>query len=232
MSLLSSLLSASDHASSKPKGDETKRGFTTTIKEISTPNREGKYHYITGLRGILVLESLLWVFLQTFVPTVASSQTPGPEYQVILREVLSVPFWNASLIYNFFIILSMRTICVSFLQNPSGQSYAATVIRRIVRLTFALSIGSGMATLIFSQIGTDFVNDFKSKLPNNSIDAPVKVHDGLAAVNSLFDLFWLTDKFYAQAANSFWPTGTLWAPSVMYFQVSPVQVLPIELSAD
>jgi hypothetical protein len=77
-----------------------------------------------------------------------------------------------------------------------------------------------MATLIFSQIGTAYIDDFKIKLPNQSIRTPAVVYDGGAAINSLFNLFWLTKDFYDQAANQFWPSATLWAPSVMYFQVS------------
>ena len=87
-------------------------------------------YYLTGLRGILALESLLWIFFQTFVPALVSTDTHGPTYQRVLRTVLCVPFWNESLISSFFIILSARSICVPFLQNPCAATYAGSLIRR------------------------------------------------------------------------------------------------------
>ena len=194
-------------------------GKSGTIKQLLSVDRSHHQLYITGLRGILVIQSFFWTFFQTFIPTLVSNTTDGPVYQDLLREIFSVPLWNESLIYNFFIILSMRTIAVSFLTIPTGQTYAATIIRRNVRLVILLCVGSGMATLIFSQIGTDFIDEFKNDLPNDSIQTPAIVSSGGAAFNSLFNLFWLSYDHYQQAANTFWPTMTLWAPSIMYFQV-------------
>lgn len=209
---------SSDGSEKASRGE--KAGFLTHVRRATTASRSSQHLYITGLRGILVLQSFLWTFFITFIPTLAASTTPGPVYQDILREILQVPLWNYSLIYNFFIILSMRTICVSFLTNPTGQTYAATVIRRVVRLVIVLCVASGMAMLIFSQIGVGFIDDFKASLPNKSIRTPAVVIDGGAAIGSLFDLFWLTRDFYTQAANTFWPTSTLWVSSVIYYQVS------------
>src|SRR5436305_13397197 len=72
--------------------------------------------YLLGIRGLLVIQSFLWVFLQTFVPAVVkdSNNTTGPNYQITLRKSLSVLFWNESLIYSAFIFLSPRTICIPF----------------------------------------------------------------------------------------------------------------------
>lgn len=203
---------------------DTKQGALSTVRSITTTDRTSHHLYITGLKGTLVIQSFVWTFFITFIPTLASptvgfQATPGPVYQNILREVLSVPLWNYSFIYNFFVILSMRTIPVTFLQNPTGQTYAASVIRRIVRMVLLICIASGMATGIFSAIGVDFINDFKTRLPNRSIETPTPPYNGVAAANSLFQLFWITGDFFDQAANRFWPTATLWVPSIIYFQV-------------
>lgn len=206
----------------------SKSEFITVTREealVLERRDDGKHLYITGLRGILVIESIIWVYLQTYIPSVVSpttsrAQTAGPAYQTVIRDIFSALLWNDSLIYNAFILLSMRTIAVSYLQNPSGQTYAATVIRRIVRMVVILSAASGIATLIYSQVGTSLVQDFIVALPNDSIVAPEKTYNALSAFNSLFNLFWLTNDFYEQAANSFWPTHTLWVPAVIYYQVS------------
>lgn len=195
-------------------------GPIPAAKRLVTVDRTNQHLHLTGLRGILVVESFFWTFFELFIPTLVSDSTSGPEYQSFLRRILSVPLWNADLIHNFFIILSMRTICTSFLENPTGQTYAATVIRRIVRMVVILCIGSGMATLILTQIGTGYIDNFKTQLPNHTVKTPAKAHDAVAAFNSLFDLFWITTDFYTQAANRFFPSATLWVPSIIYFQVS------------
>lgn len=195
-------------------------GTKPAMRRVVTVDRTNQHLHLTGLRGILVVESFFWAFFELYIPTLVSDSTPGPEYQGLLRRIFSVPLWDADLIHNFFIILSMRTICTSFLENPTGQVYAATVIRRIVRMVVILCIGSGMATLIFTQIGTGYIDEFKAKLPNHTVTTPAKAHDAVAALNSLFDLFWITTDFYTQAANRFWPSATLWVSSIIYFQVS------------
>ena len=145
----------------------TKQGVISAVREIATADRTGHHIYITGIKGILVIESFIWTYFVTFVPALASptegsQATPGPVYQEFLRKIFSVPLWNYSFIYNFFVILSMRTIPVTFLQNPTGQTYAASVIRRIVRMVLLICIASGIATGIYSAIGVDFINDFKT----------------------------------------------------------------------
>lgn len=207
----------------------SKSSFVATIKDIAAPKREPRHSYITGLRGILVIQSFIWIFFETFIPTLVSNKTPGPVYQDILRYVFNVPFWNASLIYNFFVILSMRTICVSFLENPTGQTYAATIIRRTVRIVLAVGAASAISMLIFSQIGTLYVDEFKTKLPNRSIATPSVVYDGGAAIGALFNLFWLTGDWFTQAANDSWPSATLWVPSVIYYQSFTVYFLMVIL---
>lgn len=188
-----------------------------TAKHISQPG-ERRHSYITGLYGVLAIESFIWTYFSTFIPALVSSQTDGPAYQTILRAIFSVPFWNTTLIGNFFIILSLRNVAVTFLEKPTGQSFSGTVVRRMIRMPLIICMASGMATLIFSQIGVEFITQFKNTLPNESISTPAKVYNGLAAVNSLFNFFWITTDFQSQAANAFWPTATLWVQSIIYYQ--------------
>lgn len=211
--------SSSEGTEKDAPSESTRSGTVTTLQRLTTLDRSNHHLYITGLRGILVIQSFLWTFFYTFIPGLVSRDTPAPVYQDLIREILSVPLWNGSLIYNFFVILSMRTIAVSFLTNPTGQTYAATVIRRIIRMTIIVCVGAGMSILIFSQIGTQYIDEFKNSLPNRSITAPTIVYDAGAAIGSLFNFFWITRDFYLQAVNTFWPTATLWVSSIIYFQV-------------
>ncbi|KAK3046136.1 hypothetical protein LTR09_012362 [Extremus antarcticus] len=204
-------------------------GFSTanipTYDRTASPSTS----YLTGLRGILVLESVFWIFFQTFIPALVTDDAHGPTYQHVLRIVLSVPFWNESLIISFFIILSARTICVPFLQNPCAATYARSLIRRPLRMAISLSIASGLAILILSQLGTAYIDEFKSTLPNDSVSTPATAQSAIVAFNSIFDLFWIVTDFSEQAANAFWPSATLWCPSLIYYQGYTVYMLMVIL---
>ncbi|KAF2766098.1 hypothetical protein EJ03DRAFT_354231 [Teratosphaeria nubilosa] len=152
----------------------------------------------------------------------------GPAYQKVIRGIFCVLYWNGSLISSSFIMLSMRSIGITYLRKPDSTTYAGSLIRRIVRMTILLSAASGLATAIFSQIHSDqYIDEFNKLLPNTSITAPVQPHGPLAVLNSLFDLFWLTTDFSKQAANAFWPTATLWVPAVSYYEGFTVYVIMV-----
>lgn len=213
-----------------PHQPDMKQAASEVTLEISQPNDvHRKIPYLNGLRGILALQSLAWIFFSTFIPALVSSTSPDPGYQRILRDVLSVPFWNTSFISSFFIILSMRTICARFLSDPTSTACAGSLIRRIVRFSALLFVASGLATLIMSQIGVRYIDEFKTLLPNTTIKTPATAYSWLAALNSIFDLFWLTTGFATQAANTFWPSATLWVPSVIYYQGWTVYILMVIL---
>src|SRR6266567_1120501 len=100
------------------------------------PSSFSEQDYLIGLRGLLVIESFLWCFLQVFVPTAVagSANSHGPLYQVILRKTLSVLFWNEALIYSFFIFLSARLVCLPFLKDSTPGTVMSSVFRRCIRL--------------------------------------------------------------------------------------------------
>jgi len=185
--------------------------------------------YLLGLRGILTILSLLWIFFETFIPTLVSNGTEGPTYQKILRCVFSPVLWNESLIRSFFFALSARSICVRFLKDPKPSAYAGSIIRRIVRLPITLFAACGLVFGIIGSIGTSYIHDFKNVLPNHSIAVPGVPNDALTGLNSIFDLFWVVRSYYYQAANDFWPSQTIWMVSLIYQQSWTVYFLMIIL---
>ena len=194
-------------------------------KEATVPHAQP---YLTGLRGVLVIQSLLWVFLQTFAPATAS-QTPGPTWQYVLRDIFCVPFWNQSLIYSFFIILSARTVCVPFLSNPTAVTFAGSLIGRPIRVGLSISVATAIAIVIYSQIGTEYFVAFFQLQPNAVLEAPQQAPNGLAAFLSIYDLLWISRNWVQQAANQFWPTATMWSPSLIYYQSYTVYNLMVIL---
>ena len=187
------------------------------------------HQHLHGLRGILAISSILWVFFQTFVPTLVSGHTAGPVYQRAIRITLSPVLWNETLISSFFLTLSARAICIRFLQEPKAAAYAGSIIRRTIRMVIVVSLASAMVIGIFQGIGTSYVQTFGVTLPNTSVSAPRLPDDALTALNSIFDAFWVVRSYYYQALNDFWPSRTIWNVSLIYQQSWTVYFLMIIL---
>lgn len=184
------------------------------------PSIDSSQSYLLGLRGLLAIECFIWAFLQTFVPASVkdSQQTSAPLYQVILRKTISVLFWNDSLLYSFFILLSARTICIPFIKNPTKISVASAVFRRGIRLWFPVAVALAVVKLTFSQTGFQYIWDFKTQTSNITIQTPYNIPSTLAYFNSVFNLFWTTSDFARQAGSKAFPTQTLWILNAIYSQ--------------
>jgi len=167
-----------------------------------------------------VIQAFVWVFMQTFVPTAVkdSNNTTGPNYQIIIRKSLSVLFWNDSLIYSAFILLSARTICIPFLKNSTKTSVASACFRRGLRLWFPVAVGLAIVKITFSKIGMDYIDRFKEATGNVSFATPYKLSSTLVYFNSVFELFWTTFNFASQAGSQAFPAQTLWVVNVIYAQ--------------
>jgi hypothetical protein len=179
-----------------------------------------KQDYLLGYRGFLTIQALLWVFLQTFLPTTVkgSANTSGPTYQIVLRKSLSVLFWNESLIYSAFILLSGRTVCIPFFRNPSKTSVASAAFRRGLRLFIPALLAMAIVKILMDIDGVDYITEFAKTTGNESISAPYHMSSVLVYFNSVFDLFWTTYDFSKGAGSKAFPTGTLWILSVVYQQ--------------
>jgi hypothetical protein len=199
-------------------------GFGSSISQALTPTARPhafvQQDYLTGVRGLLTVQSFLWVFLTTFAPaTVAhSANQDGPLYQTIIRKTLSVLFWNDALIYSSFIFLSARTACLPFLADKSSQSASSTLFRRGIRLWFPTAVAFALSTLIFSQSGTAYISDFMTRTGNTSISPPRDIPSFLNWFNSLFEIFWVNKRYSLQAANTAFPSQTLWIISLVFQQ--------------
>ena len=176
--------------------------------------------YLLGLRGLLVIQSFFWVFLQTIVPVVikSSANKYGPTYERILRQSLSILFWNKSLIYSSFIFLSARSICMPYLQNPSRTAIAGAVFRRGLRLWFPTAVALAIVKIITATLGTAYIEEYRQKTGNVSFEVPYEIPNTLAYFNSVFNIFWKSNKFFEQSGNTAFPSQTLWIVSVIYSQ--------------
>lgn len=188
-------------------------------------NSPPKRRHLLGLRGFLAIQSFLWTFLQTFVPVAVkdSANTSGRPYEQILRQSLSVLFWNDSLIYSSFIFLSARTLCIPYLESPGKTTAASAIFRRGLRLWFPTAVSLAIVKILSSTIGTTHIDEYKRETGNVSIEVPYEIPNALAYFNSVFNLFWThNNNPFNQAGNTAFPSQTLWIINVIYAQSSTV----------
>lgn len=180
----------------------------------------GPQGYVLGLRGFWTVSSFLWVFLTTFAPVTVKSTAnrEGPVWQELLRNVFSPLFWNPSLIYSAFVIISARLVAIPFLLDPTKSTLASAIFRRGLRLWFPVAVSLAIVKILSSIIGTSYIDRFKEITGNGSINAPYSIPNTLAYFNSIFNLFWTTHQFFEQAGNTSFPSQTLWVVNVIYAQ--------------
>ncbi|KIX09242.1 uncharacterized protein Z518_00321 [Rhinocladiella mackenziei CBS 650.93] len=200
--------------------DEVKQVFGKykTFKAFIPTQYEQEYLY--GVRGVLLIETFLWMFLQTFVPVaVAGSQdTNGRLYQRILRKTLSVLFWNENLLYGSIIFLSARSIAIPFLKKPCKEQIARSVMTRGITLWFPVAVALAIVKLAFTGMGLHYIYEFKESTRNHSMAVPYGLPNAFAYFNSVFNLFWTTRNFNVQAGSTAFPTQTLWIVNAIYSQ--------------
>lgn len=197
--------------------------FSTSIFSPTSSlssNHIASQDYLVGLRGILVLQSFLFVFFQVFLPTAIpdSKNEDGPLHQIILRKSFSVIFCNESLIYSWIILLSARTIALPYLSARTREICASSVFRRSIRLWLPIFIAFSVSVATFTAADTTYITDFLTRTRNVSTETPMRMRNFLVYFNSLFDIFWMNKRFSYQAANKAFPSGTLWIVSVLFQQ--------------
>jgi hypothetical protein len=197
--------------------------FHKMLLPSSSSNPEDEILYLTGLKGLFALQSFIWIYLHTFIPTLVSAPSsdlnvPGPLYQVILRKALSVFFWNENLIYSAFILLSARCISIPFLYNSTGAQVAGSQFRRSIRLLFPAAVSLAIVYIAWSCMSPAYLSHYVEKSGNSLLETPYQLPNALAYFNSVFNLFWTTNNYFTQAASLAFPTQTLWILSVIFQQ--------------
>jgi len=201
-----------------PDGAKQVFGKYQSFRALVPTQYEQEYLY--GVRGVLLIETFLWMFLETFVPVAvaASNDTQGRLYQRMLRKTLSVIFWNQNLLYGSMVFLSARCIAIPFLRKPCKEQVARSVMTRGITLWFPVAFGLAIVKLAFTGMGLDYVYEFKQRTQNLSMAVPYRIPNAFAFFNSVFNMFWTTRNFDIQAASTAFPTQTLWIINAVYSQ--------------
>lgn len=143
---------------------------------------------------------------------------------MLLRKVLSPLLWDESLIFCFFIMLSARTVAISFLTNVNTNTFAQSLIARPIRMGLSLAVGLAISCAIFSTINTNYLEDFAILVGNPYLRAPERPDGALASFNSIWNLLWVTKDYSLQMGNLAFPSWTLWVPSAIYLQSYTVYI--------
>lgn len=199
------------------------------VKKRQTPAVVGQ-EYLLGFRGLLTIECFLWTFLITFAPNTvkdATISTDGPLWQIVLRKTLSVLFWNGTLIYSFFVILSARSVVIPFFKAPSKAAVASAVFRRGIRLFFPVAVSLAIITTAFAALGTSYIDEFRTLTGNVAIETPYFISNAWVYFNSCYQLFWVTSEFFTQSGNFAFPTQTLWILNLIYQQSYTVFIIMV-----
>lgn len=201
----------------------------SSILEGKPSTRIQSQDYLLGLRGILLVQSFLFVFFQTFLPAALpdSNNVNGPRYQIMLRKSFSVIFCNAPLIYSWIIFLSARTICIPYLNDTRKEICASSIFRRNIRLWIPTFVAFSLAAAAFSASDTGYIKEFFNHTGNVSTNTPLRLRNFLVYFNSMFDIFWVNKQYTDQSAVQAFPSGTLWIVSVLFQQSYTVYMVMI-----
>lgn len=116
---------------SLPINDSAKKKGRAAFVNLDVDSCEVTYvPWIEGLKGILAIESCLWLSFRTYIPTVVYSgvveQPPG--WQVIFRKIFCPLLWDGTLQWSFFIILSGRIVALKFCMNLFVRQFTFILI--------------------------------------------------------------------------------------------------------
>ncbi|THW08162.1 hypothetical protein D6D24_09400 [Aureobasidium pullulans] len=160
---------------------------------------------------------------------IPSLQERTPHYQILLRKILSPLLWDESFIFCFFILLSARTVSISFLREVNSATYARSLISRPIRMGLPLAVGLAISCAVFSTINTKYLEDFARLNQNPYLRAPERPDGALASFNSIWNLLWVTRDYSLQMGNLAFPSWTLWVPSAIYLQSYTVYIFMVIL---
>lgn len=192
------------------------------------PDSQKRLH-LYGLRGILAICGVIAIFMQIFNPGLVWKDNSDGNYQDVLRVIFMPLVWDGNLIASFFLALSCHSIALRFLNSSTSSSFSGSIIRRVFRIVLPVTLSSSIAYGVFGSVGPTFIAKFAEILPNKHIEPPQVPENALVALNAIFQIFWTVRDYYTLAANTFWPTQTLWNVSLIFNQSWTVYFLMVIL---
>lgn len=214
---------------------------TNTENDLGRPGRSSRLAYLEGLRGILGLQVLVWTFFRVFAPAVVADRdidgvypaaflSTAPEWQTVLRKVLSPLLFDGELQAALFVILSGRASLQTFIERRVATGLAGPAFKRPFRFLIPVVVTLCMVTLVIGVNGFRYASETSSALQNQLAQPPAQWGSALEFLNSVF-FFFSTPVYYktARATQFIAPAGTLWIIPVLFQQTYVLIILAFAL---
>jgi peptidoglycan/LPS O-acetylase OafA/YrhL len=209
----------------------TPEAFTKDESNDEGRTRDRRIKYIEGIRGIVGVQTLLWIFFRIFAPAIvvnrdldgvypATFVNDSPQWMNLIRKILSPCLFDGDLQMTMFLILTGRVVLLTFLERREPLSLAGPCFRRPFRLIFPIAITLGIVTALSITNGFKYANFMSEQLHNQAAQAPKKFNSALEFINSLFTFFMApTTEKDARAVAFIPPSGISWYLEVAFQQV-------------
>lgn len=186
--------------------------------------------YLEGLRGLIAIEILLYIFFRLLAPAVATAidadgtfpapfSAGAPAWQSGLRRSLAPLFWDSTLPSAFSLILAGRVVTMTFLERRTATTLAGAAFRRPLRLLPPLLIAMAFTSVLSAVGGFRYASQFAFETKNTLAEPPALWSSTVQYVNSAFGLFFIVDALKTDVPLAFLPpAGISWFIPVVFQQ--------------
>ncbi|KAN0062770.1 hypothetical protein ACQY0O_004965 [Thecaphora frezii] len=193
--------------------------------------RSDRLAYLEGIRGILGLQTLLWIFFRFFAPAIVTEVDvdgtqpadfvgSSPEWMSVLRKALSPLFFDGNLQVTMFIILSGRTVLHTFIERRQAVALSGPAFRRPFRLLLPVLAALTIVSIVNVAGGFKYAIKMADNL-NNTFARPAPIWDSaIEFFNTLVVYFFSPIAYKNSRAATFIPAaGTMWFVTIVFQQV-------------
>lgn len=210
--------------------DVTPKPFSDNDEADAGRARKHRISYLEGLRGMLAIQTLLWIFFRLFAPAIVTDRDfdgtfPAeftrtcPQWMNILRKVLSPLFFNGSFQGNMYIILMGRVAMQTFFERRDGLTLAGPGFRRPFRLILPLAVALGLTSVVAALNGFKYASLMADKLDNPLANPPKVWSSTVEYVNTVVAFVFAPYAYTTSVASSYMPPGgVMWFTSVVFQQ--------------
>ena len=184
--------------------------------------RSQRVKWIEGLRGVLGLQTLLWIFFRIFAPAcVTEIDQDGtfpadfiaysPSWTGVIRRLFSPILFDGGLQMTMFIILIGRVSLLTYFERREALGLAGPCFRRPFRLALPIAVTLGLVTAVTATGGFRYATFLADRTHNSLASPPVMWDSALEFWNSLVTFFFAPITYKDARAVAFIPpAGISW----------------------
>lgn len=182
--------------------------------------RSARTPYLEGLRGILALQTLLWLFFRVFAPAIVADTdldgtrpayfvTHSPDWMSTIRKLLKPILFDGSTQMAMYIILIGRTNLQTFVERRNAVSLAGACFRRPIRILVPIALTMALISVLTATNGFKYASLMATDLHNQAVQPPEVWGSPLQYSNSLLSLLYEPYADRDTRAVNFIPAGRI-----------------------